>query len=562
MGASVKRNLLIISFILLLVTSFSCKASEFVQKIFYENPINYRGQAVDIDVDFSQDKIRESRVLVQIYVDTQMLEPYDSNTCSFESYLSAQENNYYQRNLQVFNSLNLTGYESYYICKYAPIIDVEYLEDSFSTAQVSSINSLNTTNNNISCVYIKRYTEGEAVGQITSAVKESMLNMQTEYTDRSVTGDGVKVGILEAGQVNKKDSAFKDGQVTVKYKFHLGSLVEEHTTNMAKIIAGSDGLAPDATIYNAFLSGSPDDEIEWLLDKGVDIINMSYSDSETPNGKYNSDTAYIDYIAKEYKVLIVAAAGNYGSLTAGYVSNPGLGYNVLTVGAVNQYKARMIYSSFCEEDGPYKPNLVAMCGISFPGELTDIAGTSVSCALTTGLVACLFEKHRELKGNPQRTIALLMANAERIRPELASYSLYNGMDDEYGVGKVDYKESSRMIYGSNNIPHTSFVSNGDTYYNIYNLFPGESIDVCLVSFTNADGKVSHRDFTDFDIILSRFDNKQVVASRSSSSNIEYLHYTNDTGEQFIIEVTVVMDGYQKYDNEILGFAERTKTEPY
>lgn len=555
-----KRHLLIISFIGLLITTFSCQSSKFVQKIIYENPQGFLPQTTDID--FSQELITDATVIIQIYVNTELLDAYDSTKSSFQSYLATCEDYYYQTNLQVFRSLNLTGYESYYICKYAPIIDIEYKESTFSTTQISSINSLNTTNNKISRVYIKRYNDNKVTNQLRQIVKERNLNMLDEYTNRTVTGDGVRIGIIEDGSVDKNHADFENTYVKVMPKgfLGLGTHVSDHTTNMGRLMAGTNGLACNASLYSAYLSGSPDDEVEWMLDNEVDLVNMSYSDSENPDGRYNSDTAYYDFIAKKYHLLFVVASGNWGE-TTGYVSNPGLGYNLLTVGATCGSYNISSYSSYKEVDGPLKPNVSTIGNSISPCDYNvHLTGTSVSCAIITGAVACMFEVHPQLKNNPEEVIATVMATATRVQN--GTYDQPNGTDDKFGAGQVNYKDAVNAYNGGKLIINTE-KNSGDTVYNNYfYLLPGTSIDVCIVTFVNATGNVNDRGFTDYDIILAYGTQNQVLTSQSSSYNIEYLHYTNNTDEGYVSNVYVIQDGLREYDGERTGFSERTKVEPY
>ena len=97
---------------------------------------------------------------------------------------------------------------------------------------------------------------------------------------------------------------------------------------MAGIIAGNNSIAPKCKILSVELFGNPVSEIDWLLNRNVNVINMSYGEGN-PSGNYNSSSAYMDYIVSTYKVTIVAASGNEPQ----NVTNPGLGYNVITVGA-------------------------------------------------------------------------------------------------------------------------------------------------------------------------------------------------------------------------------------
>ena len=117
----------------------------------------------------------------------------------------------------------------------------------------------------------------------------------------------------------------------------LFSIKSTHTTYMATYIAGKNGIAPNAKILSISLNGTPVNEIDWMVDNDVDIINMSYCEA-TPTGVYSSESAYVDYIAYTEKVVMIAAAGNEsGNGGTGYLGNPALALNAITVGSTNHF---------------------------------------------------------------------------------------------------------------------------------------------------------------------------------------------------------------------------------
>ena len=70
-------------------------------------------------------------------------------------------------------------------------------------------------------------------------------------------------------------------------------------------------MCPDAKLLSVELSGNAVSEIDWMLDRNVNVINLSYG-NDNPTGNYDSNSAYMDYIVNTYKVTIVAAVGNNG----------------------------------------------------------------------------------------------------------------------------------------------------------------------------------------------------------------------------------------------------------
>ncbi len=96
-----------------------------------------------------------------------------------------------------------------------------------------------------------------------------------------------------------------------------------------------------------------------MLDKGCNIITNSWSETnETKTGNYKSNSAYFDYISRTNWCTICASAGNAGN-DNGFVGNPGLGFNVITVGASYDNDTLRGSSSFKENFGISKPTLVA-----------------------------------------------------------------------------------------------------------------------------------------------------------------------------------------------------------
>ena len=111
-------------------------------------------------------------------------------------------------------------------------------------------------------------------------------------TNRTKTGDGVVVGILESGVVKQNDELLQDVDITIRPNV-LNLLGSEHTTVMAQAIAGSTGIAPGVRLLSAYLTGLISEEIDWMLENEVDIINMSCEDDM--RGSYSITSAYADF---------------------------------------------------------------------------------------------------------------------------------------------------------------------------------------------------------------------------------------------------------------------------
>ncbi len=112
----------------------------------------------------------------------------------------------------------------------------------------------------------------------------------------------------------------------------------EHGTGMASLIAGHGhgngegvvGLAPGVKILPVFHGdgGSMPKGIEWAVDHGAKVINIS---EVTDTAEQDSFTEAVAY-ALQHKVLIVGGAGNDGGRVLPPANVPG----VLAVGAVGK----------------------------------------------------------------------------------------------------------------------------------------------------------------------------------------------------------------------------------
>jgi len=179
---------------------------------------------------------------------------------------------------------------------------------------------------------------------------------------------------------------------------------------------GLVGTAPDAKYYlfktEATAYENPLEESLWVEaaehadSLGVDIITTSlgYSTFDNPNYNYtyaslNGVTTYSSKgadVAFSKGIFIVTSAGNSGGSSWLYITTPADAINTLTVGAVD---ATNNYASFSSigptPDNRVKPDVVAQ-GVSAviatsSGSLATANGTSFSCPITAGLVACLWQ---------------------------------------------------------------------------------------------------------------------------------------------------------------------------
>jgi hypothetical protein len=181
------------------------------------------------------------------------------------------------------------------------------------------------------------------------------------------------------------------------------------------------GTAPDAKYYlfitedavsSAPYSENPVEESNWVeaaeeADRlGVDIITTSLGYFDYDNPKYSH--TYADMtgnlafasqganIAFDRGIIVLASAGNSGQQNEKHVGIPAEAKNAIAVGAVQPNKTYALFSSIGPSyDGRVKPDVTAqgqaVVVSDILGNIGTANGTSFSCPITSGMVACLWQ---------------------------------------------------------------------------------------------------------------------------------------------------------------------------
>jgi hypothetical protein len=201
-----------------------------------------------------------------------------------------------------------------------------------------------------------------------------------------ITGEGIKVGLITAKNVQANHLAFLDsnGQTGVFNHDYTGDgfAYDFHDTPFAGIIKSRGtydhpndiGVAPDAEIHcgrvvdnNGYVDSDTNNFVEDALHNlitnigcRVIVTGIAFPDSVTPNGQSQWTLMY-DYFAEQYDVVFANAAGNfYSSITVF-----GDCYNGITTGGLeepitdNYFRVGDVTNPGPTTDGRRKPDVMA-----------------------------------------------------------------------------------------------------------------------------------------------------------------------------------------------------------
>ncbi|MEL1254445.1 S8 family serine peptidase [Flavobacterium sp. DGU38] len=299
------------------------------------------------------------------------------------------------------------------------------------------------------------YNYGSSANQI------QMLNGHVLH-QQNFTGTGKIIAVMDAGfpgvntaqpfQRLRDNNLILGGYdfVSRNTNFYAGG---NHGTMVLSTMGGYKenalvGTAPDASYYlfrtEIDAEENPVEESLWVeaAEKadslGVDIITTSLGYfADRDNSRYNytySDmngvTTFISRgaeIAFSKGIIVVASAGNEGGQTEKHIGGPADAVSVIAVGAVSAAKSRSSFSSIGPSyDKRIKPDVMAQGETvvisDTSGNIGTSQGTSFSCPIMAGMIACLWQAF------PEKT------NQEIRNMVMQSSDKYLTPDNNYGYG--------------------------------------------------------------------------------------------------------------------------------
>jgi hypothetical protein len=156
---------------------------------------------------------------------------------------------------------------------------------------------------------------------------------------------------------------------------------------------------------------------------------------------------YYDYVVQNYKITVVAAAGNTGASNS--IGSPSSGQNVISVAATNANKGIAFFSSsgLSGDFGYYlrKPTISAPGGrlTGIPNIPYSLSGTSYAAPFVTGIIALLMQEFTFLKSDPKLVMSVLTASATPLLGQ------NNTWDFDGGAGLVNYQRARTLLRSGN-----------------------------------------------------------------------------------------------------------------
>ena len=360
---------------------------------------------------------------------------------------------YLESNTPIANQLSEIG-EVTYISRYSSVIICDLTKsEAVDVAMKNNVLSL---------------TNGEIKGKDYMVSSNQAFGIAYPHS-LSVSGQGIKIGMIESGVPDLTQSCFNG----IDNKITTDGNITEHASWVAAILVGNQyGIARGFSELYSFgvqdAQTEEDDEyrngkflegVETLLSYGVNVINSSYGFEECDWADRDEYADWLDHIAYNHSVHFVVANGNNKN-NPYRVSNIAMAYNVISVGAVTDNGTPTVYAddNRCHfscfygdttSSHAYKPDLCAYGeNIKIPNtniytsEEDGNSGTSASAPYVTGLVAVLCSLDPNLLVAQDQMKAILTASTVKA---VHNYNTSNEEYRMYGAGIANAKNATFLI---------------------------------------------------------------------------------------------------------------------
>jgi subtilisin family serine protease len=419
------------------------------------------------------------------------------------------------------------------------------------------------------------------------------------YGSTTINGTGVKVAVIELDDYITNNPSHVDLPLGSKViQTILCSIVgcnvvnpaneiDSHKTQVAGIIAGFGNLDPNlrgiavgAQIVDARLSGSTSDfnnfahALDWSVINGVQVANSSFfiANNSTDNqglctNLYQISNTIVDEAVDE-GIVFVKSAGNNADLWADKsITNPGCGFNAITVGALDDQNNPStttdfytnwsgrgpVASPFSSTEKRLKPEILAPgVNINSPnrfGSYSNNTGTSFAAPHVSGAAALILHQNPyynplELKSsiilgaNWNSTLTPMTANTYESLP--TSNTL-----NKHGFGSLNVTQSLTYAKTGNNMIYDSFGQTDDSPPRAFKTYSftatqNQEIKIFLSWFAHPSGTIiipTAQSISDLDLYV--FDSSGTTILQTSNSiyqNTEFIMFKAPYSGTYIIQI--------------------------
>jgi hypothetical protein len=530
-------------FLLFSVLHFSYPA----ENINLESKVTYAGQ---IGLHDNDQQIRD--IDYSSFINTAYIELYYNE---YNMLLVEQDTSFHEQvNIGYISSFDLNGFDTISISTYSPHIIIvdegdikEFIDRLISISQ----------NDKIESIYIyEEYlylSERDPIENCTHYIGEDGCEGGGGYFpppkgslgEVAQTNGDVTLN-TKIGMVEKKAPYFADSELSDmnwKIQSPYNTVTGLHATDVVKALKNEYTEIWEYAVFHSSADYPYQlmNSVNWLISEEVSIINISAGlDSNTT---YDHMAKYFDYVSVQNNVLFVMANTNWPNH---YVSYPGLSYNVLCIGAVNQ---NLVYqpSGYEVTFQISKPNLVDNCLRPDLGS----CGTSFSTPRVSAKAARLINTYPMFKINLSLLLSVIHTSSSI--SGITGFSTdfdETGFDNKVGVGLLNSSSADLIMQQElyELLQFSTFPGGTVFHYKDIPVNQGGYMHVSVATLAIVTKSGLNYLFQGYAPIQLRVYVNGIIQGTYNQGNILHARFHVPSGSSIIIEVFIVgAEPNQEYD---------------
>lgn len=302
--------------------------------------------------------------------------------------------------------------------------------------------------------------------------KANVLGSTISGLGFGLTGKGVKVGVWDGNLEKHKDHTGRMINKEYEYSSSHGSHVSGTIGGAGLLDPRAKGMAPEVKMYgwnfNTQSNGLSvaSERLKSIAEDGIDFTSNSYGINLTSGYntyRYNGSDYGDDYVTvmNPYLLNIYSNGNAQTAHPGGFNTSTKNSKNSLHVAANNPNDLISNYSSFGPTvDGRLVPQIAAVgsyvYSLDYSNSYQVMSGTSMATPGTTGIVALLYERYKNIYGD-KPLASLMKALVANTAKDVGN----PGPDYKYGFGNINGLRAVKVL--DKKMFYTAFVANGESY---------------------------------------------------------------------------------------------------